>query len=690
MPIALAALAAALAQASTAPAAADPATIDAIVVTAGARVTGDMKQGVLNYPATFFTVMRPSTAFDMIAWLPGFSLEDTRDVRGLEGSTGNVLIDGKPPTSKTDTLASVLRRIPSEQVERVDLIVGGAPGINMRGRNIVANVVLKAKGAPRQVVTLHSFLDSRQRVSPQLTVTANRKWGERSFDGGFELARNIAIFPAYGYGSYVRRDGSGAMLFAADSDISVGGPAVTGNATYETPWAQGKLRLNGLVRYYGTRFRESDILTSEPSEILVTDDQDYAQGEFGLRWERPFGRRTLELQALQRVTSLQDENDIRRPPTPLSFKIDSLQQESVARAVLRWKRDDKLTIEGFMEAALNGGETETVATSNGAPLVLPSADVEISETRGETGGTLSWKPSDKISLDLALKAEASELKASRDVVAQRSFSFIKPRAALAWSPDARTQLRLRLEHEVGQVGFGSFLTANEYFSGQVRVGNPNIVPQRAWVAETVIQRSILNGGDLTLTLRRKALRDVLDLAPVVSSAGLFGTLSNIGDGEETDVTAAFTLPLKVIGLNGAMIKGSASALEPRVTDPTTGRARPFSGAPTRTADLHFTQDFPQWRINWGVDAFYRGPSTLYRPFGNDSVGAWLHSNIFVERRFGETTSLRLEVQNLPGARVRQTLSTFSGLRDASPLIYRDVKHLTNGPLLFVRLRRTLN
>src|SRR4051812_17534596 len=136
-----------------------PDAVQAIEVTAAGRIKGDMQTGTLAYPPAFFTAVRPSTALDMINWLPGFTVEDTRDFRGLEGSTGNVLIDGKPPTSKTDTLLSVLRRIPSAQVERVDLIVGGAPGINMRGRNVMANVVLKVSATSTGAITAGATID---------------------------------------------------------------------------------------------------------------------------------------------------------------------------------------------------------------------------------------------------------------------------------------------------------------------------------------------------------------------------------------------------------------------------------------------------------------------------------------------------------------------------------------------------
>ena len=89
------------APASAPPAPSPPAvvrTLDQVEVTARAPVIGDLKQGVLNYRSEFFTQVRPATALDMIQWLPGFSFQDTRDMRGLGVCAGsNVLIDGKPP-----------------------------------------------------------------------------------------------------------------------------------------------------------------------------------------------------------------------------------------------------------------------------------------------------------------------------------------------------------------------------------------------------------------------------------------------------------------------------------------------------------------------------------------------------------------------------------------------------------------
>jgi hypothetical protein len=690
MSVFLATLANALAALSDpAPAEAAPAqSVAPLVVTALRPVHGDLQQGTLNYRPEFFTQVRPSTALDMVNWLPGFTFEDTRDMRGLDGSTGNVLIDGKPPTSKTDTLTSVLRRIPADQVERVDIIVGGAPGIDMHGRSVIANVVLKVRTTALRVVALSSYVDTHGRASPDLLMTTSEKHDGKLLEGSLDIGRNNVIYPSFGYGPWVRRDGSGALLFSADERFLLDGPSVVGSGAYEFSLAGGRLKLNGLGRFFGQFLNEDDPLTSGPGQYGFHEKNDYTQGELGLHYERPFGRVTLETQALERYTGHAVDDDVQRPPEPSTDTQDGHEQESVVRAVLRFKTDDKLTLEGFAEDAFNTVVTRTRATQDGAPEVVPVGDVQVDEQRIETGASLAWKPDARFSLDAALKVEASQLSATGDEVLKHDFAYAKPRLALTWSPDKDTQYRLRGEQEVNQIPFGAFVTYNEYNSGQLRNGNPDILPSRAWVAEGVADRHFWGSGDLTLTARFKALKNVLDVVPAVTAAGSYEMLSNIGDGRETDLIANLTLPMKRIGLEGVTVKAAFTWSRARVADPVSGLQRPLSNTPETMAELHLAQDLSRWKLNWGVDAFYRGATTLYRPFGNEAIEAWPHVNLFVEYRIKPTLNLRVEVQNLPGERLRQTVSVFSGLRDQSPLLYVDDKRLSVGPLLFVRLRRT--
>ena len=112
--------------------------------------------GVTVYPPSFFTEFQPQTALDMVRRVPGFDVDSGGGGGGRGpgggqrgfGDGGNVLINGSRPASKSDSVEDVLRRIPVTSVERVELIRGNAPGIDMQGKAAVVNVIRKA-GAHR-------------------------------------------------------------------------------------------------------------------------------------------------------------------------------------------------------------------------------------------------------------------------------------------------------------------------------------------------------------------------------------------------------------------------------------------------------------------------------------------------------------------------------------------------------------
>ena len=84
------------------------------------------QRGVLIFEPAFFAEAQPNTALDMVERVPGFAITDGDGSRGFEGSVGNILINGARPASKNDTGSSALSRTLASQVERIELIRGGA------------------------------------------------------------------------------------------------------------------------------------------------------------------------------------------------------------------------------------------------------------------------------------------------------------------------------------------------------------------------------------------------------------------------------------------------------------------------------------------------------------------------------------------------------------------------------------
>ena len=129
-----------------------------------------------SYRPEYFTGSHPSSALEMVGLLPSFQLVDgDPKVRGYAGAIGNVLIDGRPPTSKQETLEVILGRITPDSVERIELLRSGASGFDFQGYPLLANVVLKPNNAPRGQVALEDAFMRHGHSNP--SGTARMTWG---------------------------------------------------------------------------------------------------------------------------------------------------------------------------------------------------------------------------------------------------------------------------------------------------------------------------------------------------------------------------------------------------------------------------------------------------------------------------------------------------------------------------------
>src|SRR5882762_10603390 len=149
------------------------------------------EQGISTYPASFFADSRPATAYDMVSRLPGFSLDTGTSARGFAGTAGNVLVDGARPTAKTDDLSSILNRIPATSVDHIEVIHGGAPGIDMQGQTVVANVVRRKDAVAQTILNAATTYTGAGQWSPSLGVEYHGQSGATSYE--FSLARTAQV-----------------------------------------------------------------------------------------------------------------------------------------------------------------------------------------------------------------------------------------------------------------------------------------------------------------------------------------------------------------------------------------------------------------------------------------------------------------------------------------------------------------
>ena len=172
-----------------------------IAVTSPLAALAQPEQGISAYPAAFFADAHPATALDMINRVPGFNLDTgNNNARGFAGTASNVLVNGARPTAKTDDIQTILKRIPATDVERIEVIRGGAPGIDMQGQTVVANVVRKAEDSTSIVVnSVTTFLGGGQWV-PAGSLELHASSGATSYE--LTIARTAEVSddaPGSGY-----------------------------------------------------------------------------------------------------------------------------------------------------------------------------------------------------------------------------------------------------------------------------------------------------------------------------------------------------------------------------------------------------------------------------------------------------------------------------------------------------------
>lgn len=643
---------------------------------------------VESYTPDFFAAARPATARDMIDRLPGFSFDGGGGSRGFSGNAGNVLINGQRPTSKTDSLSAVLSRIVAGDVERIDVIHGSAPGIDMQGKPVVANVIRKETPSTNVVAIANASYLNTGRTIPGAQLQYSHTEGQRSYD--FSIRRDA--------------DYDGEMGEANITESTPGGAPVTTEETRRG--SGGTIGLNGAVKLplMGGDFATNATATqSEYSSGTLYDyaagPQNYAstshnqKGELGASYAVPLGETLLGLEMLQRLghsvsTDLLDDSGANESYSSLR---DS--GETITRFTLRRPLSDSVTLEGGAEAAYNFLSGKSLYSQDGTVQELPSSNVDVSERRGEAFVQASWQLAKDLMLDTGLRAEYSQIGERGDTTLSRSFFYPKPRAVLTWTVDPDSLLRLRAERKVGQLDFGDFISSANLTQGQVTAGNPDLKPDQRWQYELAYEYHFWDQGALTVSLTHQDIENILDDRPLDDGTGtLYDVRGNIGDGRSDQISIDAVVPTGPLlnMLDGGRFSASADWRDSAVTDPLTGQTRRLAYQDPTSYNFSFTQDMQDWRSTWSVSYSNGWKEVGYRlaeiqhSLGSPSVSAsWNYKP-------SPKLNMNVSVNNILVASRTRISDYFDGPRNVSPPLSREIESRYVRPRLYFNIRKTFD
>ena len=658
------------------------------------------EENVFTYPSSFFSRYQPNSALDMLNQLPGFIMAVSGELRGYGSDTGNVLINGRRPSSKRVTVPSILDRIPASQVERIELIRGPIRDIELLGEPEVANVVLRTDvpAAVRWIFTgYHNFdMDPMPLFS---NISLSDRWANIDFNGGLDIFRvahsdrnKEEILDGTGSLTEQRDEEGNDREFEANFDLTagtwVGDTLLTWNSQI------------GVQEGGGDFISHRTVLSpvADTTNEIIHDDSDEFQFEAGITVERHL---TPDLMG-NLLVFLKRENEngfttqqsIDSTGTLTAEKerdTHQIEKEAILRTEFEWMGFSNHTVRLNLEGAFNevaNTDLQTEDTGAGPVMVsVPGANTTIKEYRGDFLLKDVWSFGN-YELDYGLGAEVSELIQTGDVDLDRNLFYLKPSAELSYTPSVTTRTRIRLEREISQLVFNDFISASLFTDEDVALGNPNLSPEATWIFEVGYERRFGRETVLKLTPFYHWIDDVQDLIPITLTEEAPG---NIGHGRRWGLEMEGTAELDWLGLQNARLDINARWQNSRVTDPVTGEERVLSTTIRYSSTqsifatdneyvviVDYRQDFEEVRIAWGWDVTFEADLIVFKVNELDTRSKEPDINLFVEttRWFG--IKLRLEFNNLLDMIESRERTIYTGERDLSPVLRTQLQSRTDG------------
>lgn len=198
------------------------------------------------------------------------------------------------------------------------------------------------------------------------------------------------------------------------------------------------------------------------------------------------------------------------------------------------------------------------------------------------------------------------------------------------------------------------------------LGNPALRPETAWGGDLGYEHRIGRTGVIGVNLFYRKVSDLIELANTGTEGsegpGTFVLQpQNTGDGKVYGIEFDLSTNLGFVGLDDTGIFGNLSLLDSEITD-FEGKRR-FNGQSKYVYNFGFIQDLPKLGAAFG--ATYRKQGGAFdRIVGEEiftSYGADLE--LFVEKRFGESFTIRAVGSNLLNGKKRERFNKFTTIAD---------------------------
>lgn len=565
-------------------------------------------EGAQVFAPAFFDQFAPRTALQMVRQVPGFSIQSDNDgSRGFGAASGNVLINGKRISGKSNGATDALDRIPATNVERIELVDGASldiPGLSGQ----VVNVIAKVDGVSGVYEWQARWRDD---LPPFYNAVELSLTGQRG-TLGWTLAFESDPGRSGNLGLETVRDGDGTLFEVREEEFVGISEGYTGSVALN--WApQNGHEANLNLQYWATSNDEREVSLRtpldgrDPTQRTFTFSRDATFFEGGADYAFDLGPGRLKLIGLHVdnfYPTASETQNLALTGDPLRdsrFERDLTEQESILRGEYGWSPEEGRDWQVSLEGVYNLLESESAffQSENGAPLqqeTLSDPTTSVDEIRSEALVTHTRTISPQWTLQGAIGAEYSQIAEAGAQGQERSFTRPKGFISASYTPSDATTWALSLERSVGQLDFFDFVSSQDLDDDQSTAGNSQIVPQQSWDVGIQLERNYGALGGGFFRIYGSLIEDRIENIPLGPDAEGPG---NVDSAYRYGLRTSQTFTLDAIGWTGVTLEFEADWRGSSVDDPLTGKPRRLSSDRIWLYQIEIRHDIPSTNWAWG-------------------------------------------------------------------------------------------
>ena len=605
------------------------------------------------------------TIGEVLGKLPGVEVSgDGQRARGMSRDSVQILIDGERPAGGSRMVAGVIGRLPSGDLERVEILRGSSAEYG-GSSSVTVNLVMK-KAIPKRSTAVKAAVGFRgSEPNAQLTWTENG--GEGGFAWSLPITLNLMRSPSHSQMDRQAFPGGVRNVWQQDDDKGlftfrefVLSPRMT--------WKNGSDSLTiSPMLFDGLGGRDSDTVTSDlitstngsrssretnhRRMLRLRADGETLVGESKLtaRASLNNGKRTVEVVRNSSATGAATEN--------------SSGNESEYNMALRL---DKPMGEHLLAVGVEYINLHRVEDQNFGGSFVSTTNHAARERHRIAWVQDDWALQQDLILTTGLRGENMNM--SSDGAAQQKAALL-PSVAVRWEPMNQWVMRSSL-------GAGLKLPRLDEISNSVtrsiaantpleadRRGNANLQPERNLNFEAVLERYLdQEAGVLGANLYVRSTQDFIERRVQLEGVRWVDMPNNIGRATHWGIEADGKVRTDNWGWKGATVKAHLILPHARVNDIRLGIQRMARDTPDYVFSAGVDQSLPLWRSSYGVSLQVSGRSKTDIP--NEQLGttnARTTLDAFWLYKLNPIFNLRLSGQNLLASKTVRETTFISGV-----------------------------